>query len=124
MCTDCTHGFLTVHLLLGFGQWEAWLGLQGRSMALLRAPTLLLHPLGSGTCPLPFPRQPCSGTTLAFTTWGFCSTPCWFPKFHLHLGSPFVRLFSSYRLLTYHLILAGALNETPTDSAVSIFNIY
>ena len=88
------------------------------------APTLLLHSLGSGTCPLPFPLQPCSGTTLALTTWGFCSTPCWFPKFRLHLGSPFVRLFSSYLLLTYHLILAGALNETPTDSAVSIFNIY
>lgn len=26
MCTDCTNGFLIVHLLLGFGQWEAWLG--------------------------------------------------------------------------------------------------
>lgn len=88
--------------------------------ALVRGP----HSVASGTCPLPFPLQPCSGTTLALTTWGFCTTPCWFPKFHLHLGSPFVRLFSNYLLLMYHLILAGALNETPTDSAVSIFNIY
>lgn len=38
MCTDCTNAFLTVHLLLGFGQWEAWLGLRGGSMALVRGP--------------------------------------------------------------------------------------
>lgn len=98
MCMGCTSGFLTVHLLLGFGQWEAWLGPGGGrrdggsvcSLSFLPAKhqghgsgqvtlTLMVRCLGSGTRSLPFPLQPCRGTTLALTTWGFCTTPCWFP---------------------------------------------
>lgn len=86
---------------------------------------ILLPPsLDSGTCSLPLAQSPAGGTTLLSLP-GFLHSPLSVSLILLTpLAVPFVKLSSNYLRLMCHLILAGTLDETPPDSAASIFNIY
>lgn len=85
---------------------------------------LRLPSLDSGTCSPPLAQSPAGGTTLLSLP-GFLHSPLSVSLILLTpLAVPFVKLSSNYLLLMCHMILAGTLDETPPDSAVSIFNIY